>query len=122
VSAAALSVSGRGKSYYRSKSQGRQLSTIAALAMTGLIYKLHYCEAIRGPQVVRILRRLRFCFGRLLIVIWDQPQPIARVVKERLATERGISVEWLPPYAPELNPEGYCHSNVKEQIRNTTPE
>jgi len=44
------------------------------------------------------------------------------VVKEYLAMEREISLEWLPPYGPELNPEEYCHGNVKEQIRNTTPE
>ena len=56
-------------------------------------------------------------------LIWDRSQTHrARVVKEYLATEREISVEWLPPYAPELNPEESCHGNVKEQIRNTTPE
>jgi transposase len=33
-----------------------------------------------------------------------------------------ISVEWLPPYAPELNPEEYCYGNVKEHIRNATLE
>jgi transposase len=107
----------------RCKSQRRQISTIAALAMNGRIYKRHYREAIRGPQVVRMLRHLRSCLGQPLIVIWDRSQAHrARVVKEYLATEQEISVEWLPPYAPELNPEEYCHGNVKEQIRNTTPE
>jgi hypothetical protein len=37
-------------------------------------------------------------------------------------TEQGISVEWLLPNAPELNPEEDCQGNVIEQIRNTTPE
>jgi hypothetical protein len=56
-------------------------------------------------------------------VIWDRSQAHrARVVKENLATDREISVEWLPAYAPELNPEEYCHGNVKERIRNTMPE
>ena len=109
--------------FLRRKSQRRQISTIAALAINGRIYKRHYREAIRGPQVVRMLRHLRSCLQQPLIVIWDRSQAHrARVVKEYLATEREISVEWLPPYAPELNPEEYCHGNVKEQIRNTTPE
>ena len=43
----------------RRKSQRRQISTIAALAINGRIYKRHYREAIRGPQVVRMLRHLR---------------------------------------------------------------
>jgi hypothetical protein len=107
----------------RRKSQRRQLSTIAELTMSGHIYKRHYREAIRGPQVVRMLRHLRSCLGQPLIVILDRSQAHrARVVKVYLATEQKISVDWLPPYAPELNPKEYCHGNVEEQIRNTTPE
>jgi transposase len=60
---------------------------------------------------------------RGLILIWDRSQTDrARVVKEYLAMEREISLEWLPPYAPELNPEEYCHGNVKGRTRNTAPE
>ena len=31
-------------------------------------------------------------------------------------------VEWLPPYAPEINPEEFCHGNVKQHLKNVTPE
>src|SRR5262245_51627909 len=107
----------------RSKCQWRQISTMAPLAMNGRIYKCHYREATRKPQAVRVLRHLRSCPGGPLIVIWYQSQAHgARVVKEYLATEQEISVEWLPSYGPELNPEEYCQGNVKEQIRNTTLE
>ena len=30
-------------------------------------------------------------------------------------------VEWLPPYAPELNPEEYGHGNVKQRLKSATP-
>ena len=33
-----------------------------------------------------------------------------------------ILVEWLPPYAPEINPEEFCHGNVKQHLRNGTWE
>jgi transposase len=70
-----------------------------------------------------MLRHLRSWLGQPLIVIWDRSQAHrARIVKEYLAREREISIEWLPPYAPELKPEEFCHGNVKEQIRNTTSE
>jgi hypothetical protein len=36
--------------------------------------------------------------------------------------EPEIIVEWLPPYAPEINPEECCHRNVKERVKNATPE
>jgi hypothetical protein len=32
-----------------------------------------------------------------------------------------IIVEPLPKYAPELNPEEYCHGNVKTHLANATP-
>ena len=30
-------------------------------------------------------------------------------------------VEELPAYAPELNPEEYCHGNVKQHLKNARP-
>lgn len=39
-----------------------------------------------------------------------------------LGDQTEIYAEWLPAYAPELNPEEYCHGNVKERIRNSTPQ
>lgn len=28
-----------------------------------------------------------------------------------------IMVEELPPYSPELNPEEYCHGNIKQRFK-----
>jgi transposase len=39
-------------------------------------------------------------------------------VKEYVAAHPAIAVEWLPPYAPDLNPEEGCHGNVKQHLRN----
>ena len=42
-------------------------------------------------------------------------------MKEYLAKYPEIQVELLPAYAPELNPEEYCHGNVKHHLRNARP-
>jgi len=107
----------------RRKSQRRQISTSAALTMNGRIYKRHHRAAIRGPQVVRMLRHLRACLQQPLVVLWDRSSTHrSRAVQEYLATDPKIRIEWLPAYAPELNPEEYCHGSVKQQLRNTTPD
>jgi transposase len=31
-------------------------------------------------------------------------------------------LEWLPPYAPELNPEELCNGAVKQELRNALPD
>lgn len=33
-----------------------------------------------------------------------------------------LSVEFLPPYAPELHPEEACHGNVKQRLGNFIPQ
>ena len=35
-----------------------------------------------------------------------------------LVVPSNISLLMLPPYAPELNPEEYCHGNVKRRMKN----
>jgi transposase len=39
-----------------------------------------------------------------------------------LAEHPELDVEWLPKYAPDLNPEEGCHGNVKGRLSNATPE
>jgi transposase len=57
-----------------------------------------------------------------LIVIWDRLSAHrAAVVKTYLGAHPEIDVHWLPPYAPELNPEEGCHGHVKQHLRNAVP-
>ena len=38
------------------------------------------------------------------------------------AHPRDYRLEWLPPYAPDLNPEELCNGAVKRATRNAAPE
>ena len=42
----------------------------------------------------------------------------AEKITETLENHPNIHVEYLPAYAPELNPEEYCHGNVKRRMKN----
>lgn len=78
---------------------------------------------MRGEEVIEALEHLRRHIPSPWILIWDRA-PIHRRVKvaEYLNQHPEIIVEWLPPYAPEINPEEYCHGNVKRHLKNATPE
>ena len=39
-------------------------------------------------------------------------------MQDYLSKHPEIHVELLPAYAPELNPEEYCHGNLKQHLRN----
>jgi transposase len=106
----------------RVTSQRRALSTAIGLTLSGKIYKRHFATAIDSDRVLIALQHI----GRRLkgnwIRLWDRAQiHRSNKVKAYLAQHPEIIVEWLPAYAPELNPEEYCHGNVKEQLRNVTP-
>lgn len=107
----------------RRVSRRRELSVFICLTLSGNLYKGHFEHAIKGEDVVVGLRHLRDQVSGLLIIVWDRLNAHrAKVVKQYLASEPEISVEWLPAYAPELNPEEQVHGNIKQHLRNATPE
>lgn len=70
------------------------------------------------------LRYFRKKIGQPLIIVWDRLQAHRSREVSRLVAEHpdDYRIEWLPPYAPDLNPEEQCNSVVKNEMRNTLPE
>ena len=106
-----------------------RLSTISALTIAphrhryGL-YWAAYPHTIRNAQVLRFLHALRRHLPRGFTLIWDRTPPHrAQRVHGWLARRRRIVVEWLPPYAPELNPVEQLWGHTKYgDLANHTPD
>ena len=106
----------------RVTSKRRVLSTAVGLTLSGKIYKHHVQGSFNGLDVIAALKHLQRHISKRCILIWDRASIHRdRRVKAYLATQPLFSVEWLPAYAPELNPEEYCHANVKRHLKNATP-
>ncbi len=96
-----------------------RLSVISALTVAprrrrfGLYWAL-YRHNIRNAEVLRFLQALRRHLPRGFTLIWDRSRPhrATRVVTW-LAQSRRIVVEWLPAYAPDLNPVEHVWSHTK---------
>jgi transposase len=107
----------------RRVSQRRSLSSIAGLSFSGKIYWLHFHHAIHGEDVVCFLKHLHKRLSGPLFVVMDRLQAHrSDPVKEYLHRHPAIQIKWLPAYAPELNPEEYCHGHVKAEMLNACPE
>jgi transposase len=103
-------------------SKRRELSTVIGLTLSGRIDKRHFAHAICGEDMVLTLRHFQRHVPGPLIITWDRLNAHrARVVKEYLGAHPEIEVHWLPPYAPDLNPEEGCHGHVKQHVRNALP-
>jgi transposase len=101
------------------------LSVMGALTPAGKVYVLVRPESLNGLHTVEFLLHLVRHAGSRLLVIWDH-SPIHRraAVTEFLHSRaaRGIAIEWLPSYAPDLNPwdtGGWDHLKHVE-LRNVT--
>ena len=70
------------------------------------VYFRLFPGAIRAPQVIQLLAHLLRHLPGQLLVIWDGlPSHRSRAVRTFLAARQDrLTVEFLPAYAPELNP------------------
>jgi transposase len=94
----------------------KQLTVIAALGLRGFHFRF-----VHGPiskiDIVQFLRTLQRAIGRRLLIIWDglpghRSKLVANYVR---STGLGIVVEYLPGYAPELNPSEYIWAYMKQR-------
>ena len=82
-------------------------------------------ENIRGEHIVVFLRRVRRRIHRRWVLIWDRwSVHRSKVVREYLERHTDqIQVEWLPAYAPELNPAEQVWNHAKySDLANFIPE
>jgi len=76
-----------------------------------------------SEQVIQFLKHLQRHVPGNFILIWDRARiHTGTATQKYIRDHREIHQEYLPAYAPELNPEEYCHGNVKRYLKNARPE
>ena len=92
----------------------RRVSAIGGLSLSprrrhlGWYLQFHVDATIRQEQVLDFLRHLLRHLGGPLIVVWDRlAAHRSRALRQWLRRCRRVHVEYLPGYAPELNPNEY---------------
>jgi len=85
-----------------------RLSVVGGLSLAPLrrrmgLYFLVYEHNVTAEEVEAFLRRVQRSLGRKLIVVMDRWAVHRKAAKSLFGDER-FRIEWLPPYAPELNP------------------
>jgi transposase len=97
----------------------KRLSVIGALAVAPDLSRVRTFLSLKpasvdGPTVIVFLRSLRRHLRAPVLLVWDRlPAHLSRLTRDWIATQRHwLEVEWLPPYAPELNPVEYLWSHL----------
>ncbi len=100
------------------------LSAIAGVTWWNFYFRL-FPGAICSPQVVEFLKHLQRHLPGDLLVIWDGvTMHRSKLVKEFVAQQAGrLVLEFLPAYAPELNPVEYLWGYWKQhELPNFCPK
>jgi transposase len=98
----------------------KRLSAIASLLTTPAARRVGLClrlqpGTVKQPQVLAYLKMLkRHLRGRKAILLWDRlPAHRGAEVQSWIAQQSSwLTMEYLPPYAPELNPVEYFWSHL----------
>lgn len=94
-----------------------RLSVIAGLTLSarrrriGLYFAIHN-RNVRTAEVEAFIRRVQRQLGTPVVVVMDRLSPHKSAAR-RLAGDDRFEVEWLPAYAPDLNPVEPAWSHTK---------
>jgi transposase len=106
----------------RVTSDRRMLTTAVGLTLSGHIYTRYFQGGMKSRDVIVCLQHLLRYLPQGFILICDHASiHTSTETLSFLFEHREIIVEPLPKYAPELNPEEYCHGHVKARLANATP-
>ncbi len=104
-----------------------RLSVTAALSLSahrrriGLYFDLQE-RNIAGEDTEAFLRQVQRALGRKLIVVMDR-WAVHRKAAKHLFGDKRFWIEWLPPYAPDLNPVEHVWKHTKyDDLANYVPD
>jgi len=106
----------------------KRLSGIGAVLTTPVGQRLRWFLAIhpggiRAPHVVRFLQALSRHRRKPVVLLWDRlPAHRSGLVQRAVRSHRSwLRIEWLPAYAPELNPVEPFWDHLDDTVLANTP-
>lgn len=109
--------------------RGKKFPTLGALALSPVRHQIRQLFMLRDENFdaetfVSTLIAIQKQVGRPIIVVWDNlPAHKSAVRMLKLLGITNIEIEWLPSYAPELNPVEPMWSTTKYgELANFVPD
>ena len=95
--------------------QRQKVNVISAVNAYGAFWCQTYTERLNGTLFVQFLKEFtRGRSGKVYLVVDGHPAHKANVVKDLIAELKGkLELYFLPPYAPDLNPDEFVWSHMK---------
>lgn len=97
----------------------QKVSAIAALCIAptrdriALYFRLHQDTNINAERAMNFLEHLQRQLRTPIVLIWDRFQAHKGELLNECVLPRSAHLQYLPPYAPELNPVEYLWAYLK---------
>jgi len=107
----------------RLNAKKNSISMISAITNNGKVRFMLYRETMNGQLLIKFMSRLVKDTDRKVFLILDNLRVHhGKIVTTWLEANRNsIEVFFLPPYAPEYNPDEYLNGDLKQKIRSGIP-
>lgn len=100
----------------KSSGQRQHLNVISAVQANGSFWAATYTGKLNAESFVEFLRDFMKGRSKVFLVVDGHPAHRANLVKTYLATLHGrLELHFLPPYAPDLNPDEFVWNYMKQQ-------
>jgi transposase len=94
--------------------QRQKVSAISAVNATGAFWSQVYTGMLTAARFVEFLKDFRKGRGKIFLVVDGHPSHKAKVVQDYVKNTRGmLELHFLPPYAPDLNPDEFVWQHAK---------
>ena len=107
----------RGKTpIVRTSGQRQQINVVSAVSPYGAFRFILYPDKLNAEFFIEILKNFAKRSDRPIFFIVDgHPAHRANIVKKFVASMKGkIELHFLPPYAPDLNPDEFVWNHIKK--------
>lgn len=100
-----------------SKTNWERVSTIGAITTTGQFLQQTHPASIKGQQVISFLKHLlHHVKGKVTVILDNASIHKTKALSAFVLGEERLSLEYLPPYSPELNPIELVWAYVKQYV------
>lgn len=94
------------------------VNLLGAVADTGERFITPVAGRLTAETTTHFLRSLQAEFGQKLAIVLDNAGYFTAKSVKQQAAEDGLRLEYLPPYAPELNPVEQCWRQLNQARAN----
>lgn len=99
----------------KTSGQRQKVNVISAVSMQGAFWCQVYTHTLKQAEFITFLKDfMTGQRGKVFLVLDSHPAHIANSVKEYVQSTQGqLELHFLPPYAPELNPDEFVWNYLK---------